>query len=99
MSGHTRREAKAGEQVIDGDRVRDATPGEELVACGSMLMTVETARASGLLPQQILARRRVDVAVLDAYGHGDTAEARALRLDVASREGIDPEAIQKAGLA
>lgn len=81
-----RRPATLGEQILDGSELRPANDGEMVVACGSLVMTIETARSCGLLPQQILDRRHVDVAVLEAYGHGDTAEAHVLRADVACRE-------------
>lgn len=72
--------------VLDGDTLRPVCDGETIITCGSMTMTIETAHACGLLPRQILNRRRTDVAVLEAYGHGDTAEAHVLRADVAVRE-------------
>lgn len=80
------RPAALDEPVLDGDELRGANDGERVVDCGGLVMTIETARSCGLLPQQILGRRRTDVAVLEAYGHGDTVEAGVLRADVAARE-------------
>lgn len=53
------------------------------VDLGWAVLTVDEARAAGLLPEQVLSRRRESVAILEAYGHGDTPEARALRAAVA----------------
>lgn len=47
----------------------------DTVDLGWAVLTVDEARVAGLLPEQ--------VAVLEAYGHGDTPEARALRAAVA----------------
>lgn len=75
----TIRQASAGERILDGDSEREATDGEQIVECGSMLLSLANAKKCRLLPDQTARRFASNLATLQSYGLGRTREAAALR--------------------